>query len=812
MLDFLTGLVQPIISIRREEWRKTVLMFLYFFFAVAALNILKSVRDGLFITEQGAKMLRYAYVGEGLFLILFTFSYVNLSWWITRKNILFSVATAFFVINIIAFWFVFRLGYTKWFVYLYWVWVAAYSITIMTQGWTLANDMFNAQEAKRLFGFIISGASAGGVLGGLATKVMAERVGTENMLIVAAVLLGFCIPVINLIWIRERMDRLEKQSNGPTSSKTASLRDPLTWKLLLEFRYLLLIAGLVAIAKIASTLVDNQWKSVVEISISEKNARTAYFGGFFALLNVASFLMQLVISSRILRQFGVAFALLLLPVGLCIGSAATVFFPLLGISSATKIYDGGLNYSVNQIGKEILYLPIPRLVRYNVKPLIDMLVYRASKGIGGFVIIAASFLLGIPDQKLGLVVLILLPFWVLVVWGARDEYMQAIRKLLVSEKTGERRPVPETGQITDILVNLKGEHSFEKLKAFLDHRSSVTRKMSATACLAFYSGTRDMDRVKKLVKEMMRYEALELKGIDPDLMVEKSPTKQNGIMDEYLLKLMKARQDPKVNFKDTLREEEEHLLVKLSESLSNPREAVSDKRKAILILTTLGTQGAVDILVHSLATTQDHSIRFNLIRSLNRIRAKGDGREFNSEIIKKEVLNEIQHNEELLKVVTEYRKQKFLRGPQEEYLLAALEALREESLERIFRLLALLYSSDVIHVIYDRLVELESDQHVRANALELLENVVEPELTRKLRPVFEESVQIDGGVRLEETIRSFVRSQDMWLQICAVFLIAELGLSDLYPELSERLYSDTPMIREAVGIASTKIGHKNSSS
>ncbi|OGX03264.1 MAG: hypothetical protein A3G87_04905 [Omnitrophica bacterium RIFCSPLOWO2_12_FULL_50_11] len=810
MLDFLTRLIQPIIPIRREEWRKTILMFLYFFLSVASLNILKSVRDSLFITEQGAKMLRYAYVGEGLFLILFTFTYVNLSGWIARKNILFSVATAFFVVNIFAFWFVFMLGYAKWFVYLFWVWVAAYSITIMTQGWTLANDIFNPHEAKRLFGCIISGASAGGVVGGLATKTMAEGLGTESMLIVAGVLLSFCIPFINIVWKCERMDwPEERQSKRQTSFKSASLRrGATTWKFFFGSRYLLLIAGLVAIAKIASALLDNQWKSVVEVSVLEKNARTAYFGGFFALLNVVSFLMQLVISSRVLRQFGVAFALLLLPVGLCIGSAATVFFPLLGISSAAKIYDGSLNYSVNQIGKEILYLPIPRGIRYNVKPLIDMLVYRASKGIGGFVIIAASFLLGIPDQKLGLVVLILLPFWVLVVWGARDEYMQAIKKLLVSRKTGDRRVIPGEEQITDILVNLEGEHSFEKLKAFLDHRSSVTRKMSATACLAFYSGTRDVDRVKRLVKEMMRYEALELKDVDLDRLFEKSAAKQNGMLDEYLLKLMKAKQDPKANLEDTLRQEEKNLLERLSDSLSDPREAVSNKRKAILILTSLVSQDAVEILLNSLATAQDHSIRFNVIRALNRIRAKGDGREFNSGIIKKEVLSEIENNEALLRVVSAYHKRKSVRRPEEDYLLAALEALREESLERIFRLLALLYSSDVIHVIYDRLVELEPDQHIRANALELLENVVEPELSLKLRPIFEESVSTETDEGLAETTRKFLASHDMWLQICAVFLIAELALSDLYATLHERAYSDSPMIREAVGIALAKIGHK----
>ena len=79
MLDFVTRLVQPIIHIKREEWRKALLMFFYFAFTIATLYILKPIRDSIFITAYGAKSLRYAYLGEGIFLILVTFSFISLS-------------------------------------------------------------------------------------------------------------------------------------------------------------------------------------------------------------------------------------------------------------------------------------------------------------------------------------------------------------------------------------------------------------------------------------------------------------------------------------------------------------------------------------------------------------------------------------------------------------------------------------------------------------------------------------------------------------------------------------------------------------
>ncbi|MBI1978324.1 MAG: hypothetical protein HYS55_06185, partial [Candidatus Omnitrophica bacterium] len=129
MFEIITRLIQPIVQIRREEWRKAILMFLYFGCTIATLYVLKPIRSSLFITTYGAEALRYAYVGEGVFLILITAAYVKLSKWIPKRNILFSVSTVFFISNILIFWILFKMGFVEWLSFLFYIWVAAYSIT-----------------------------------------------------------------------------------------------------------------------------------------------------------------------------------------------------------------------------------------------------------------------------------------------------------------------------------------------------------------------------------------------------------------------------------------------------------------------------------------------------------------------------------------------------------------------------------------------------------------------------------------------------------------------------------------------------------
>ena len=55
---------------------------------------------------------------------------------------------------------------------------------------------------------------------------------------------------------------------------------------------------LVGLAKMASTLADNQFTGVVQKTIVGKEATTAFFGGFFAGLNAVSFFAQLLLKKR----------------------------------------------------------------------------------------------------------------------------------------------------------------------------------------------------------------------------------------------------------------------------------------------------------------------------------------------------------------------------------------------------------------------------------------------------------------------------------------------------------------------------------
>ena len=61
-------------------------------------------------------------------------------------------------------------------------------ILVISQFWTLANEVYDPRQAKRLFGFIGGGASLGGIAGS-SLSLQAKVIGTTNLLLVSAALM-----------------------------------------------------------------------------------------------------------------------------------------------------------------------------------------------------------------------------------------------------------------------------------------------------------------------------------------------------------------------------------------------------------------------------------------------------------------------------------------------------------------------------------------------------------------------------------------------------------------------------------------------
>ncbi|MBN1689365.1 MAG: hypothetical protein JW893_09700 [Candidatus Omnitrophica bacterium] len=780
----LTNLLKPLIEIRPGERAKTLVMFVYFFLIIASVWILKPVRDSLFLEELGAKNLRYIYIAEAGFMVAIVWGFSQFARRVTQK-VLYTGVLSFYIVCLLFFWILFhwKVPYLSFFFY---IWVASYSIAMTTLFFTLANDIFNPQEARRLFGLILSGGSIGGVLGGLITEKLAVLLHTENLLLVVAVIISACCLLVGMMWkhISPTIDHAPLPNDPPQENKGKAEQTvpfPSAKKLFTGSSYLMMLAGLVMIVKISSAVVDNQFKGIVEASIIGLDSRTAFLGGFFKWLNAASFFSQLFLTSLALRYLGVGISLWILPVGLAIGSVFSFLNPILLTGGAIKLFDGSGNYSIQQACREVLYLPVPSKVRYRVKPVIDMLGFRIAKGLGGLYIAIFAPLLGLANERLSLLVLLLIPFWFILAWRMKKGYSKLLKERLV--KKGKFDQAVKAQRATDVLSILHDEKGFHDIKAFMNHRSSYARKLAAAAYLAYAKASKDVGPARIFINQMIQQEAFD--------QVEEA-VNQEGLFERdicFLQELLQGEVKEKVpndaTFRDYLDRHSESVLLKLGTILRDPDLGLAIKRRAVRLTEMIPKQESVDLLLHTLASAQEHAFRFVMIKALNRLQTQDKTLRMNRFLIKSEISREAKIHDKIQKIRYFYHQQPSVTGS-EDYLEVALKAILEESLERIFYYLNLLYPEEGILVIFERIQEYAEDDPVRAHAVELLSNTVETDLHIIIHKILDGRKLLKVKERdIIEILKNFAGSQDRWFSITSYFLLSGLGLTQKWPELAE---------------------------
>ncbi|CAN0595209.1 unnamed protein product, partial [Ectocarpus sp. 12 AP-2014] len=266
--------------------------------------------------------------------------------------------------------------------YFFYTWVAIYAVLSASQFWVLANLIYNVREAKRLFGFIGSGAIMGGIMGGYSTTILAPFIGNENLVFVAAFLLILCIPLLGKIW-----NAKANIAGNAKDRKRALMPNERAFQLIIRSKHLSYIACIVVVSVLVAKLVDYLFSDFAAASFSDADELTAFFAFWFSTFNLLSLVMQLFFTHRIVGIWGVGFSLLLLPIGIFGGSVFFLLLPELSAVVVIKAMDGILKQSVHKSASELLALPLPFDLKNKTKSFIDVVVDSIATGIAGCLLI-----------------------------------------------------------------------------------------------------------------------------------------------------------------------------------------------------------------------------------------------------------------------------------------------------------------------------------------------------------------------------------------------------------------------------------------
>ena len=420
------------------EGALSLLMTLNIFLILTAYYIAKVVREPLILAGGGAEIKAYSSALQAIVLVGAVNLYAYMVARFDRRKLL-NVVVIFFTACFVAFYLL-GIADTRYLGVIYFVWVGVFSLTVIAQFWSFANDIYTPAEGKRLFAIIAFGGSAGAVLGAKFAEVLIDVIGIYELLLVSAWLLLASLLITNFVESRKRNRPLPNVAGATIAEPPMSKEG--AFKVVFRHRYLLLIAIMILLTNWVNTtgeyILGNVVSKAAQASVSgvvdaeaAKQAERVFigkfYGDFFFYVNLLGFLLQLFIVSRIVKYLGMRVAIMALPAIALGGYFLIAFTPQLALIRLAKPAENATDYSLNNTARQMLFLPTTREQKYKAKVAIDSFFVRAGDVLSAGLVYAGIHWLTFSVTQFAIVNLVLVVVWLVIAFLVARENKQLMQ-------------------------------------------------------------------------------------------------------------------------------------------------------------------------------------------------------------------------------------------------------------------------------------------------------------------------------------------------------------------------------------------------
>ena len=382
-----------------QERAAALWSFAYFFTLLAGYYVLRPLRDQMGIAG-GVKNLPWLFTATFASLLVAQPLYGALVARLPRVKFI-PIVYHFFAANLVLFWWLLTFGVGEVVVArVFFVWVSVFNLFAVVVFWSFMADLFTAEQGKRLFGFIGAGGTAGALLGPVITIVLSRPLGAVNLLIAAAILLEaavFCVHRLErAAAVPASVDRKQQPLGG---SAFAALPE------LLRSPYLMGVAAWVSLLSFGATITYFAQANIVSATVHGAAAQTRLFASIDLAVGLLSLATQVFATGKFLKRFGTGIAAGALPSVYIVGFAALAMAPSLFVVVALQVTQRWMNFAIANPARQVFFTVVGREEKYKAKNLIDVVVYRGSDALYGWVYHTMQAL----GLKLGAIALCVLP-------------------------------------------------------------------------------------------------------------------------------------------------------------------------------------------------------------------------------------------------------------------------------------------------------------------------------------------------------------------------------------------------------------------
>ncbi|MDH7798778.1 MULTISPECIES: Npt1/Npt2 family nucleotide transporter [unclassified Beijerinckia] len=366
-----------VVEVRPQEVRAMLWAFAYFFCLLTSYYVLRPVRDEMGVAG-GVRNMPWLFSATLITMLIAVPIYGALVARLPRARFI-PLVYHFFALNLVLFWVFlsFRI-FPGEAARAFFVWISIFNLFVVSIFWSFLADLFRTDQAKRLFGFVAAGGTAGALLGPTLTVSLAGLLGPANLLLVAMVFLEiavFC--AMRLERTAERVEPVEAEK----APKAIGGNPFAGFSLIVRSPYLAGIALWVVLLSLAGTFLYFAQAELVTAASGDPATRTRIFATIDLVSGILTLIVQFLATGRLIQRFGTGPATAFLPIIFAIGFAILAAQPLLAVAMAFQALQRTANFSISNPAREMLFTAVDREEKYKAKNIIDGALFRGADAL-----------------------------------------------------------------------------------------------------------------------------------------------------------------------------------------------------------------------------------------------------------------------------------------------------------------------------------------------------------------------------------------------------------------------------------------------
>jgi AAA family ATP:ADP antiporter len=317
---------------------------------------------------------------------------------------------AFFIGNLLVFWGMLKGGggaaHGALVASSFFVWTSVFNLFVVSLFWIQMSDIWQTEQAKRLYGFIAAGGTAGAVTGPFLAGKLSARIDPHDLLLVTAAMLAISL-MCSLALRRHTGTGAAANGEFPAGVRDILSGAERVW----QSPYLFRIALFILFANLIGTFFYLEQSRIVGAEIADRTERVRFFAARDFMVSLITITIQVFITGRVMRRFGLGVALASLPVCAMLGLFALAISPTLEVIAAIMVAERAVGFALANPAVKVLYTAVDADEKYKAQNFIDTVVYRGGDAASGWLFNSAAKAAGASGALLAIASLPVTLLW-----------------------------------------------------------------------------------------------------------------------------------------------------------------------------------------------------------------------------------------------------------------------------------------------------------------------------------------------------------------------------------------------------------------